>query len=243
MSHSLRFAGLLIVASLAACAESPAPQAVPETPTVGSDRAIVTGHVLDTTGAAVAGATVAVRSSGERTTSDATGAFTLDVPANTTLTIAATAPTMAPTLLQQMIVSPGARASVEIAMVTGDHFKSLIAMGGNPAGGVVVTALKSLSGSGSIAGATVELTPNLGRVMYPATGAGMGDPDPSMVAVAQGDDSYAWAVGVQPQISIMQLALHGAPEIEPPYAMDDIIWPGTFTVDAGALTQVTLFTR
>src|ERR1043165_7813945 len=113
MSHSLRFASLLVVSSLAACAESPAPQAIPETPTVAADRATVTGHVLDTTGAAVAGATVAVRSSDERATSDATGAFPLDVPANTTLTIAATAPTMAPTLLQQMIVSPGARASVE----------------------------------------------------------------------------------------------------------------------------------
>ena len=28
-----------------------------------------------------------------------------------------------------------------------------------------------------------------------------------------------------------------------PYAIDDVIWPGTFTVDAGALTLVTLFTK
>jgi hypothetical protein len=243
MSNSLRFAGLAVVASLVACAENPVPQSIPETPTTGSDRATVTGHVVDTVGVAVAGATVAVRSSGEHATADSTGAFTLDVPANTTLTIAATAPSMAPTLLQQMIVSPGASVSVDISMVTTDHFKSLVAMGNNAAGGVVVTALKSLSGSGSVTGATVELTPNLGRVMYPATGAGMADPDPSMVAVGQGNDSYAWAVGVQPHISIMQLALHGAPQVEPPYAIDDIIWPGTFTVDAGALTQVTLFTR
>jgi len=74
----------------------------------------------------------------------------------------------------------------------------------------------------------------------------MADPDPAMSAIAQGvqgDESYAWALGVQPHISIMQLALHGVAQLEPPYAIDDITWPGTFTVDAGALTQVTLFTK
>lgn len=246
-SISTRFAGFVVVAaSLTACAEDAAPQAAPETPTIGSDRATVTGHVVDTHGAAVAGATVTVRSSGEHVTADSTGAFRLDVPANTTLTLAATAPDMAPTLLQQFLVTPGASAAVEIAMVTGDHFKSLVAMGSNPAGGVVAVALKSLSGTGSVVGSTVELTPNLGRVMYPATGDGMADPDPSMAAVmpsAGGDDSYAWAVGVQPHVSIMQLAMHGAAQVQPPYAIDDIVWPGTFTVDAGALTLVTLFTK
>jgi hypothetical protein len=100
-----------------------------------------------------------------------------------------------------------------------------------------------MSGTGSVVGATVSLTPSLGRVMYAPTGAGMADPDPAMAAIVQGDDSYAWALGVQPHISIMQLALRGISQVEPPYAIDDIMWPGTFTVDAGALTQVTLFTK
>jgi hypothetical protein len=246
MSNFHRIAGfIVVVASFTGCADDPAPQPAPETPTIGSDRATVTGRVVDTHGVAVAGATVAVRASGEHATVDSTGTFTLDVPANTTLTLAATAPNMAPTLLQQLMVSPGANAAVEIAMVTGDHFKSLVAMGGNPAGGVVAVALKSLSGAGSVGGATVELTPALGRVMYP-TGVGMADPDPSMATVVQGvqgDDSYAWALGVQPHVSIMQLALRGVAQVEPPYSIDDVMWPGTFTVDAGALTQVTLFTR
>jgi hypothetical protein len=186
---------------------------------------------------------VAVRTSGEHATVDASGAFTLDVPANTTLTLSATAANMAPTLLQQFLVSPGASATVELPMVTGDHFKSLVRMGGNAMGGVVAVALKSLSGYGSLAGATVELTPSLGRVMYAATGAGMTDPDPAMAMIVQGDDPYAWALGVQPHVSIMQLALRGVSQVEPPYALDDVTWPGTFTVDAGALTLVTLFTK
>jgi hypothetical protein len=234
---------VVFVASLTGCANNLAPHTVPETPTVGSDRATVTGHVVDASGAPVAGAAVALRGSGEHAVADSTGAFSLDVPANTTLTLAASAPNMAPTLLQQFLVSPGASAAVEIPMVTSDHYKSLVAMGANSSGGVVAVALKSLSGDGSPAGATVELTPNLGRVMYAATGTGMADPDPSMAAVVQGNDSYAWALGVQPHVSIMQFAMHGVAEIEPPYAIDDVIWPGTFTVDAGALTLVTLFTK
>jgi hypothetical protein len=238
---------LVVVASFAGCAENQVAHTAPETPTVENDRAKVTGHVVDAAGAPVAGATVAVRTSGEHTTTDSTGAFTLDVPANTTLTLAATAPSMAPTLLQQFLISPDASAAVEIPVITGDHFKNLVAMGGNPSGGVVAVALKSLSGSGSVAGATVQLTPSLGRVMYTATSAGMADPDPAMAAVmptvVQGDDSYAWALGVQPHVSIMQLAMHGVAQVEPPYAIDDVTWPGTFTVDAGALTLVTLFTK
>jgi hypothetical protein len=235
------------VASLAGCADDVSVHTAPETPTIGSDRASVTGHVMDPNGAPVAGATVTVRTFGEHATSDSTGAFTLDVPANTTLTLSATAPNMAPTLLQQFLVSPGANAAVEMTLVTTDHFKSLAAMGANPAGGVVAVALKSMSGAGSIAGATVQLTPSLGRVMYAPTGTGMADPDPTMAAVmpsvVQDDESYAWALGVQPHVSIMQLTMHGVSQIEPPYAIDDITYPGTFTVDAGTLTLVTLFTK
>jgi hypothetical protein len=47
---------------------------------------------------------------------------------------------------------------------------------------------------------------------------------------------------VQPHVSIMQLALHGVKQVAPPYAIDEVTWPGTFTVDAGALTLVTPFT-
>jgi hypothetical protein len=233
---------VVLVASLTGCADNLAPHTAPETPTTGNDRATVTGHVMDTSGAPMAGATVTVRSSGEHATVDAAGAFTLDVPANTTLTLSATAPSMAPTLLQQFLVAPGATGAVEIPMVTGDHFKSLVGMGGNATGGVVAVALRSMSGAGSLAGATVELTPSLGRVMYAATG-GMADPDPAMAMVVQGDDPYVWALGVQPHVSIMQLAMRGVAQIAPPYAIDEVVWPGTFTVDAGALTLVTLFTK
>ena len=71
---------------------------------------------------------------------------------------------------------------------------------------------------------------------------GMPDPDPSLTTIGQGGDRLAWAVGVQPHVSIMELTLRGASQLQPPYSMDDIMYPGTFTVDAGSLTLVTLFT-
>jgi hypothetical protein len=127
---------------------------------------------------------------------------------------------MAPTLLQQFLVSPGAIATVDLPMVTTDHLKILLAMGKNPSCGVVAVGLKSMSGTGSVVGATVSLTPSLGRVMYAPTGAGMADPDPAMAAVmpsvVQSDESYA---------SIMQLAMHGASQVVPPYAIDELTFP------------------
>src|SRR6185436_17425434 len=123
------------VFSLTGCADNLGPHTAPETPTTGNERASVTGLVVDTNGAPVAGATVAVRASGEHAMTDSTGAFTLDVPANTTLTLSASAPNMAPSLLQQFLIAPGARGTVEIPMITTDHLKSLVAMGTNPSGG------------------------------------------------------------------------------------------------------------
>jgi hypothetical protein len=234
---------VVLAASLSGCSDNLAPRPAPETPVAGNARATVTGRVVDAGGAPVAGAAVVVRSSGEHATSDSAGAFTLDVAANTTLTLAATAPAMAPTLLSQFLVSPGASAAVEMTLFTRDDFKRLVAMGGNPSGGVVAVALTSMSGRGSLAGATVELTPSLGRVVYVPASAGMAAPDPTLRAVEQDADAYAWALGVQPHVSTMQLALRGVPVIEPPYEIDDATWPGTFTVDAGAVTLVTRFTK
>jgi hypothetical protein len=208
------------------------------------DRATVTGHIVDASGVPITGASVGVRATGEHATVDSAGAFVLDVPANTTLTIAATAPGMATTLLQQFMLSPAANAAFEIPLLTSDHIKSLTAMGPNASGGAVAISFRSMSSAPVVPqSATVELTPsNLGKVLYAPQRTGMPDPDPALTAIGSGTASMAWALGVQPHVSIMTLTLRGVAQVEPPYSIDDAIWPGTFTVDAGALTLVTLFT-
>ena len=236
---------LPLALSLASCADDELTiSEPPETPIVGTERAIVTGRVVEADGAALAGATVTVRATGERATTDITGAFVLDVPANTTLTLAATAAGMAPTLLPQFMLDPDHSADFTIPMLTGARLANLVAMGPNPKGGVVAITVKSLTGAFQPEGrTTIEITPsNFGKVMYAPECTGLPDPDPALTAMGPGDNCLAWGLGVQPHASTMAIALHGASQLALPYAVDDIIWPGTFTVDAGALTLVTLFT-
>jgi hypothetical protein len=114
---------------------------------MASDRAKVSGHIVDASGTAIADATIAVRATGERATADSSGAFVLDVPANTTLTLEATAANMAPTLLPQFMLSRDATAEFEIPLVAREHLKTLVALGANTSGGAIAIALKSMSGA------------------------------------------------------------------------------------------------
>jgi hypothetical protein len=240
--RGIRLASLALV--VAGCAENLVVREQPETPPFENDRATVTGHVVDADGAAMPGATVTVRSTGERATVDSSGAFVIDVPANTTLTLAATAPNMATTLVPQFMISPDSSAAFTIPLLTGARIASLGTLGPNPTGGVVAIAVKSVSGAPVPGGSvTIELTPStFGKVLYAPETAGIPDPDPSLTAIGAGDDCIAWALGVQPHVSIMTLTLSGVSQVEPPYSIDDVTWPGTFTVEAGALTLVTLLT-
>ena len=232
-----------LVAALTGCADKLATSEPPETPTIGKDRASVTGRIVDASGAGIAGATVAVRATGERATSGSDGAFTLDVPANTTLTIEASAPNMANTLMPQFMISPALNASFEIPMVARAHLTSLIAMGANAMGGAVVIEVQSLSGSHSLGRTTIDIAPsNLGKVMYMPNAGVLPDPDPALSAVTRSSGAVAWALGVQPHVSTLKLKLGGASQVDMPYSVEDITWLGTFTVDAGALTYLTVFT-
>lgn len=233
-----------LVVALTGCTDKPVGSDPPETPTVGQDRASVTGRIVDVNGVAIAGGAITVRATGEHATAGSDGAFVLDVPANTTLTLEGTAPNMASTLLPQFMVSPAMTATVEVPLVPRDHLKALVGLGANASGGAVVIELKSLSGSlASAVGSTVDITPsNLGKVMYMPNLAGMPDPDPRLTSIARSTGPVAWALGVQPHVSVMKLALRGISQVEMPYSIEDLTWLGTFTVEAGALTYLTVFT-
>jgi len=59
---------------------------------------------------------------------------------------------------------------------------------------------------------------------------------------ARASDCFAWGLGVQPHVTTMTFTLRGVPQVVAPHAIDDVTWLGTFTVDAGSLTLLTLFT-
>jgi Carboxypeptidase regulatory-like domain len=237
-------ASLVVALALVGCGDNIVVHFPPETPPVGSDRATVTGRIVDASGAAIVGATVTVRATGEHATADGDGAFVIDVPADTTLTLAATAPSMSTTLVPQFTIAPDASTSFTIPLLAHGRITSLGALGGNPLGGAIAILVKSVSGApDTAAGATVEIIPSLlGTVLYAPARTGMPDPDRSLTGIVQGAGVAAWVVGVQPHVSILTLELDGVARVDLPYSIDDVTWSGTFTVDSGSLTLVTLFT-
>jgi hypothetical protein len=71
-----------LVLALAGCTDTPVVRELPETPTPANDRSTVTGNLVDADGAALPGATVTVRATGEHATVDSSGAFVINVPAS-----------------------------------------------------------------------------------------------------------------------------------------------------------------
>jgi hypothetical protein len=172
------------------------------------------------------------------------GSFVLDVPADTTLTLATTAPGMAPTLIQQFLLPPGGQTTLVVWMLSGERVTELAAMGTDASGGVVaITVRSAISGALAVTGidgASIEIFPrDLGRVLYASEPGELPDPDPALMALPRGS-SAAWALGVKPHVSVTTLELRGAARLEPPYVVDDVTWPGTFTVEANTLTLVTM---
>ncbi|TMQ18602.1 MAG: hypothetical protein E6J91_07675 [Deltaproteobacteria bacterium] len=225
ISCIIALSSLMVV--LAGCGDDLVVGDRPETPPIGDARATVTGSIVDANGAAVPGAMVMTRATDEQATADRDGGFTIDVPADTTLTLAVTASNMA-----------------TIPLLSHERIASLDARGANRAGGTVAIVVKSVSGASDTAvGATVALRPaGFGTVLYAPAQTGMPDPDPSLTAVVRGASPVAWAVGVLPHVSTLQLVLDGASQIAMPYSIDDVTWSGTFTVDPDSLTLLTLFT-
>jgi len=242
ISCIIALSSLMVV--LAGCGDDLVVGDRPETPPIGDARATVTGSIVDANGAAVPGAMVMTRATDEQATADRDGGFTIDVPADTPLTLAVTASNMATTLLPQFTLPRDGTAVLTIPLLSHERIASLDARGANRAGGTVAIVVKSVSGASDTAvGATVALRPaGFGTVLYAPAQTGMPDPDPSLTAVVRGASPVAWAVGVLPHVSTLQLVLDGASQIAMPYSIDDVTWSGTFTVDPDSLTLLTLFT-
>src|SRR5262245_27356622 len=113
-----RVAGLAsLVIAIAGCGDNLVVYELPETPLAGSERAMVTGRVVNANGVAVPDAMVTVRATGERAAADSEGAFAISVPAETTVTLAVTAPNMATSLLPQFMLAASGSAAFTIPLL------------------------------------------------------------------------------------------------------------------------------
>jgi hypothetical protein len=161
------------------------------------------GTVLSLHGTPVQGATVGVLDdTGPTATSDATGAYTLQVPIGHVVTLYATATGYARTIEQEIeFIHP--TTGFYLPLAPQPDFDALQALDGNVANSGVIGLVASGLSNCTPVGGTVGSTPPTGKVIY--TGApdgGLGAiPDPSLTSIQSGALIQAFIVGATERVS------------------------------------------
>jgi hypothetical protein len=241
--------GTLLALSLGACSADEAPPPargeVPQVVTAVASQAVVSGRVVDFAGAPVAAAVVAMAETGNLTMTDGDGAFVLNVPADSTVTLQIAAPGFAMTHLAALQVLAGHAAGGTVIRLATPAKLDELNTGTRmvPTGyGVVAVELRSKNGHCTPEGGHIVLTPAaLGTVMY--TGGGSSDPDPTLSVAEASDDISAFIIGALPAGGAANLVAEkpGCMPVTFPVDTGDRVHTGKFRIAAGALTQITLF--
>jgi hypothetical protein len=222
---------------------------VPVTPVGMAGKAQVSGLVRDGAGIAIGGATIKVAETETSTTSDASGAYSLMVPADSTLTFVTTAMGFATTFRASIILAEGAKATgFDVMLLSAADVARLNALG--PADqadtrGVVAVRLHSMNPACVTAGARVSVWPPLAAtVAYgrPSAMGGQDEIDPTLSGVEAGARVDAWLAGAIPPGNMFQIRVDqtGCTLAEPP-SQGGLLLTGGRRVDAKALTEIDLF--
>jgi hypothetical protein len=222
---------------------------VPTMPTPMPGQATLAGVVRDASGAPVAGATLRIAETDLTATSDATGAYSIAVPSDSTVTVVASADGFAKTFEESVTLADGVVASgfdVRLLAPTDVTGKNALAGVASPdKRGVMALRLKSSDAGCSLAGATLAVwPPDAGTVVYsqPGTAGALDQPDSSLQAVQGGAEVAAWLVGVVPPGNMLSLRVTqaGCQSAMAPSA-GGMLFTGDLRADAGALTEARLF--
>jgi hypothetical protein len=183
---------------------APAGSPPPAGPASAPGRAVVQGRVLGADGQPVAGATVAVLDApvgaAAGASAGADGRWQLSVPADTSITLRATAEGLAPTLFGAFLVPDGrVTEDLDLLLLTRQTVDQMNAAAGGADGTALgVAALDIVARGGcDAAGGQVSLDPaRAGQVAYGA-GAAVA-PDGAATAVQAGARPAVWLLGVRP---------------------------------------------
>jgi hypothetical protein len=222
---------------------------VPKTPAVMAGQAQVSGLVRDGDGNAVVGATVRVAESESAATSDATGAYQLSVPADSTLTLVTTAAGFATTYRESIMLAEGVMASgfdvmlLPVAEVT--RVNGMVPNVPADMRGLVAVRLHSLKATCVTAGARVSVWPPLAAtVVYgrPSDTGGLDEVDTALSGVEAGARVDAWLAGAVPPGNMFEVRVDrpGCGAAQAP-SQGGLLLTGQRRVDAQALTQIELF--
>jgi hypothetical protein len=222
---------------------------VPTMPMPMPGQAMLAGVVRDATGAAVAGATLRIAETDATATSDATGAYSITVPSDSTVTVVASATGFAKTYEESVTLTDGTAATgfdVRLLAPADVTAKSALAGVATPDKLGVWAVRLSSSGTGcSVAGATLAIwPPDAGTIVYsqPGTGGALDQPDSTLQAVQAGTDVAAWLVAVVPPGNMLSLTVtQSGCQLATAPSAGGMLFTGGLRADAGALTEARLF--
>lgn len=246
---------LVMASVLTACGESAPPPSPsddplpPAMPKADPLQAMLSGHVRDAHGQGIAGARVSIAETDASATTDAAGAYLLDVPADSTVTVLAAAAGFARTYRESVMVAAGvAVPDFDVMLLSPDALTSMNALGGGAAAtslGVMALRLHSLSADCVTAGARVAVwPPKAATVVYSRRGAdGVDQPDPAADSVQDGVAIHAWLAGAVPPGNMLQLTVEqpGCQVMPQSPSIGGLIFPGLRRAEAQALTEADLF--
>jgi hypothetical protein len=222
---------------------------VPTMPTPMPGQATLAGVVRDATGAPVAGATLRIAETDVTATSDATGAYSIAVPSESTVTVVASADGFAKTYEESVTLTDGTAASgfdVRLLAPTDVTGKSALAGAATPDKlGVMAVRLQSSAAGCSLAGATLAVyPPDAAKVVYsqPGSGGALDQADATLSSVQAGTDVSAWLVAVIPPGNMLELTVTQAGcQAAPAPSAGGMSFTGGLRADASALTEARLF--
>jgi hypothetical protein len=261
-SRGVRTGGHALLASVAtlalgACSDQTLPtlpvqvgESVPTMPrpTVGS--VTIGGHVRDDVGSPVAGATIQVAETDARATTDADGAYRVEVPSDSTVTLSASAPGTALTFRESVVVAAGARIEgFDFALLATERVATYDALGRpglETMRGLMAVRLHALDTACAPSGAHLSVWPPLAAtIVYgaPAAPGMLGAPDPAATSVPEGADVALWLAGTMPPANDLRFDVDvpGCRLASASPSFDGLTFPGQRHVVPAALTLVDLF--
>jgi hypothetical protein len=223
---------------------------IPQMPMPMPGQAMISGLVSDDAGQPVAGATVRVAETDQSATTDATGAYQIMVPSDSTVTLATSATGFATTFRESMIIASGATVSgldvMLMAPATVTAFNSMSSIAMATTRGLMAIRLHSMGPGCATTGAHLTIwPPEAGTLLYsrPATAGGLDQPDPTVDGVQDGATVHAWLVAAVSPGSLLQINVQqaGCQQIPESPSIDGVVFPGQRRAVPQGLTQVDLF--
>jgi hypothetical protein len=223
---------------------------VPTTPVPIAGHAQVAGVVRDGDGNALTGATVKIAETDATVTTDATGAYAMTVPSDSTLTFYTTATGYAPSFRESIVLASGAMATgFDLTLLPSADLARIDTLG-VPAAvatrGLMGVRLHSLSTTCATTGAKLRVWPPLAAtVVYngPSTTGGLDVPDPALAEVQAGVHVDAWLAGAIPPGNLFKISVDqpGCTLVVAAPSMNGLQLTGLLHVDVQSYTEADLF--